>query len=129
MLRQATMILSLLLEAGTAIQSTGEFYFLHSRDLNRHHWILPRYRVEMMDITQETEKLAEWAALTHSVHYYISSAKSTITKVSIKSPCTVAGFSQIIYCLCDYQRLCKQLPKLIKLQKLYSMLSCMMNVY
>ena len=50
-------------------------------------------------------------------------------KVSIKSPWTVVGFSQIIYCLCDYQRLCKQLPKLINLRKIYSMLSCLMNVY
>ena len=51
------------------------------------------------------------------------------TKVSIKSPWTVVGFSQIIYCLSDYERLCKQLPKLIMLQKFYSMLSCLMNVY
>ena len=58
-----------------------------------------------------------------------SFAGEEVSKVSIKRPWTVAGFSQIIYCLCDYQRLCKQLPKLIKLQRIYSMLSCLMNVY
>ena len=49
-------------------------------------------------------------------------------KMCLKSPCTVAWFSHIIYCLSDYQCLCKQLPKLVKLQKIYSMLSCLMNV-
>ena len=44
------------------------------------------------------------------------------------SPYKVVWFSHIIYCLSDNQRLCKQLPKLIKLQKIYSMLSCLMNV-
>ena len=49
-------------------------------------------------------------------------------KVCIKSPWTVVWFSQIVYFISDYQRLCKQLPKLVKLQKLYSMMSCLMNV-
>ena len=41
-------------------------------------------------------------------------------KVCIKSSWIDVWFSHIIYCLSDYQRLCKQLPKLIKLQKCYS---------
>ena len=45
-----------------------------------------------------------------------------------KRPWKVMWFSHIIYFLSDYQRLCKQLPKLIKLQKCYSMPSCLMNV-
>ena len=62
-------------------------------------------------------------------HTWLSTKGIVASKVSIKSLCTVAGFSQIIYCLSDYQHLCKQLPKLIKLHKCYSMLSCLMNVY
>ena len=50
------------------------------------------------------------------------------SKVCLKSPGKDARFSHIIFCLSDYQRLCKQLPKLIKLQKCYSILSCLMNV-
>ena len=49
-------------------------------------------------------------------------------KVCIKSPWTVVRFSQIVYFISDYQRLSKQLPKLVKLQKFYSMMSCLMNV-
>ena len=37
-------------------------------------------------------------------------------KVCIKSPCTVVWFSQIVYFLNDYQRLCKQLPKFLRVQ-------------
>ena len=40
-------------------------------------------------------------------------------KVCIKSPCTVVWFSHTMYCFSDYQRLCKQLPKLIKLPNLW----------
>ena len=39
-------------------------------------------------------------------------------KVWCKSPWTVFWFWHIIYFLRDYQRLCKQLPKLINLQKI-----------
>ena len=50
------------------------------------------------------------------------------SKVCIKSLWTVVWFSQIVYFIRDYQCLCKQLPKLVKLQKLCSMPSCLMNV-
>ena len=52
-----------------------------------------------------------------------------VDKVWCNSPWTVVWFSHIIYFLGDYQRLCKQLPKLIKLQKFYSMQSCLVKVY
>ena len=55
--------------------------------------------------------------------------KMARNKICHKRPYTVVWFSHIIDCLGDYQRLCKQRPKLIKLQKMYSMLSCLMNVY
>ena len=51
-----------------------------------------------------------------------------VYKVCIKSPWTVVWFLQIVYFISDYQRLCKQLPKLVKLQNFYSMMSCLMNV-
>ena len=53
---------------------------------------------------------------------------SFVCKVCIKSLWTVVWFSQIVYFISDYQHLWKQLPKLVKLQKFYSMMSCLMNV-
>ena len=59
---------------------------------------------------------------------WVRNVRRVDVKVCIKSPWTVVWFSQIVYFISDYQRLCKQLPKLVKLQKLYSMMSCLMNV-
>ena len=51
-----------------------------------------------------------------------------LCKVWCISPWKVVWFSHNMYCLSDYQCLCKHLPKLIKQLKFYSMLSCLMNV-
>ena len=84
--------------------------------------------VNMVFLADQTQPVS----LRSSSYFWPESLNAWVsdwyTKVRIKSPWTVAGFSQIIYFISDYQRLCKQLPKLAKLQKFYSMMSCLMNV-
>ena len=67
---------------------------------------------EENDLTSRTKTIVR-EKKTDKLHLSVEE----ICKECLRSPWKVVGFPQITYFLSDYQRLCKQLPKLIKLQK------------
>ena len=98
-------------------------HHIHTKSFSSTEWC-KFLSQEMQENHTHFSPLSVWATFTIEFQTTPQNCKECL-----RSPWKVVGFPQIIYFLSDYQRLCKQIPKLIKIQKIYSTLPCLMIVY